>query len=177
MSFIRLAARASALPTFARTAPRVQRQLLQRAAYSAQAGLSRDVIQSRVFEVLKGFEKVNPEKVVFLTCLLYRVGAEHFSIALCHFELPRRPWSWQPGSGWSRYGSWGGEYFSQSRYSPRTWLPVGVRNRDSRWWGGRNNDSTGRCCQTHYLCYFVLTNIFFPLAIDYVAKTPAGSYV
>ncbi|KAG6897015.1 hypothetical protein C0992_004659 [Termitomyces sp. T32_za158] len=63
MSFIRLAARASALPSFARIAPRVQRQVIQRVAYSAQAGLSRDAIQSRVFEVLKGFEKVDPAKI------------------------------------------------------------------------------------------------------------------
>ncbi|KAG6841401.1 hypothetical protein C0991_011565 [Blastosporella zonata] len=63
MSFIRLAARASALPRFAWTAPRVQRQLVQRAAFSAQAGLSRDVIQSRVYEVLKGFEKVDAQKI------------------------------------------------------------------------------------------------------------------
>ncbi|KAG6884469.1 hypothetical protein C0993_010841 [Termitomyces sp. T159_Od127] len=71
MSFIRLAARVSTLPSFARTAPHVQRQLVQRAAYSAQAGLSRDAIQSRVFEVLKGFEKVDPAKVVFPTSIDY----------------------------------------------------------------------------------------------------------
>ncbi|KAG6837584.1 hypothetical protein H0H93_006998 [Arthromyces matolae] len=63
MSFTRLAARASVLPRFAWTAPRVQRQLVQRAAFSAQAGLPKDAIQSRVFEVLKGFEKVDPAKV------------------------------------------------------------------------------------------------------------------
>ncbi|KAH0590143.1 hypothetical protein H2248_000320 [Termitomyces sp. 'cryptogamus'] len=63
MSFIRLASHASALPRFARTVPRVQRQLVQRAMFSAQAGLSRDVIQSRVLEVLKGFEKVDPAKL------------------------------------------------------------------------------------------------------------------
>ncbi|KAG6845161.1 hypothetical protein H0H87_012957 [Tephrocybe sp. NHM501043] len=63
MSFIRFATRASVLPRFAWTAPRAQRQLVQRAAFSAQAGLSRDVIQSRVYDVLKGFEKVDAAKV------------------------------------------------------------------------------------------------------------------
>ncbi|KAG6809721.1 hypothetical protein H0H92_014996 [Tricholoma furcatifolium] len=63
MSFARLATRASTLPRFAWTAPRVHRQLIQRAAFSAQAGLSREAVQSRVFEVLKGFEKVNAEKL------------------------------------------------------------------------------------------------------------------
>ncbi|KAG6901709.1 hypothetical protein C0995_008870 [Termitomyces sp. Mi166 len=63
MSFIRQAARASALPRFAWTAPRVQHKLIPRMAFSAQAGLSRDAIQSRVLEVLKGFEKVDPVKL------------------------------------------------------------------------------------------------------------------
>ncbi|KAG6918432.1 hypothetical protein DXG01_014611 [Tephrocybe rancida] len=63
MSFLRLATRASAFPRFAWTAPRVQRQLVQRAAFSAQAGLSRNVIESRVYEVLKGFEKVDQQKI------------------------------------------------------------------------------------------------------------------
>lgn len=62
MSFIRLAAR-TALPRLACTAPRMKNQLVQRARFSAAAGLSRDAIQSRVFEVLKGFEKVDASKV------------------------------------------------------------------------------------------------------------------
>ena len=37
-----------------------------RAPYSAAAGLSRDTIQTRILEVLKGFEKVDPAKVVSL---------------------------------------------------------------------------------------------------------------
>jgi NADH dehydrogenase (ubiquinone) 1 alpha/beta subcomplex 1 len=45
------------------TALHPRTQLIPRAAFSAVAGLSRDVIQSRVFEVLKGFEKVDPAKV------------------------------------------------------------------------------------------------------------------
>ena len=38
-----------------------------RAPYSAAAGLSRDIIQSRVLDVLKGFEKVDQAKVVSLS--------------------------------------------------------------------------------------------------------------
>ena len=65
MSFLRLAVRnvarqrvAFAAPSFAaRTA------FLQRAQYSAAAGLSRDEITARVLELLKGFEKVKQEKV------------------------------------------------------------------------------------------------------------------
>jgi len=63
MSFLRVAARASALPRFVWTTPRVQHQLVQRAAFSAAAGLSRDIIQARVIDVLKGFEKVDPAKL------------------------------------------------------------------------------------------------------------------
>ncbi|KAG6902965.1 hypothetical protein C0995_008538 [Termitomyces sp. Mi166 len=58
MSLLRLAVRASVLPRFARSVPRVQH-----VAFSAQAGLSRDAVQSRVLEVLKSFEKVDPVKL------------------------------------------------------------------------------------------------------------------
>lgn len=63
MSFTRLATRLTALPRYTRAAPCLRKQLVQRAAFSAAAGLSPETIQSRVFEVLKGFEKVDPAKV------------------------------------------------------------------------------------------------------------------
>ncbi|KAF5374951.1 hypothetical protein D9758_000196 [Tetrapyrgos nigripes] len=59
----RLAARTA--PVFSR-ACRVSRtttQLPLRAAYSAPAGLSKDNIESRVLDVLKGFEKVDQSKL------------------------------------------------------------------------------------------------------------------
>ncbi|KAJ7293667.1 acyl carrier protein [Mycena rebaudengoi] len=59
MSFLRLA---RALPRHALTLPRRQVQLPSR-AYSAAGGLSPEIIQKRIFEVLKGFEKVDPSKV------------------------------------------------------------------------------------------------------------------
>ena len=63
MSFLRFATRTTAVPYLNRAAPRIQRQFLQRVRFSSAAGLSRDVIQSRVFNVLKEFEKVDPKKV------------------------------------------------------------------------------------------------------------------
>ncbi|KAF7966641.1 hypothetical protein HWV62_37605 [Athelia sp. TMB] len=63
MSFIRLAARSLTRPRVALTVPRTQTAIAWRAGYSAAAGLSRDVIQTRVLEVLGGFEKVKNGKV------------------------------------------------------------------------------------------------------------------
>ena len=69
MSLIRLAARNLARPRLAFAAPRIQNSVPWRAGSSA-AGLTKDDIQKRVIDVLKGFEKVNPSKVLsanFLT--------------------------------------------------------------------------------------------------------------
>jgi NADH dehydrogenase (ubiquinone) 1 alpha/beta subcomplex 1 len=63
MSFIRLAVRTAALPRCALAIPHTKNQLLFRAGFSVAAGLSKEVIQSRVLDVLKGFEKVDPTKV------------------------------------------------------------------------------------------------------------------
>ncbi|KAF8237768.1 acyl carrier protein [Tricholoma matsutake] len=63
MSFIRLATRAAFSPRCHWSAPRITAQLVDRARFSAAAALSRDTIQSRVLEVLKGFEKVDPAKL------------------------------------------------------------------------------------------------------------------
>jgi NADH dehydrogenase (ubiquinone) 1 alpha/beta subcomplex 1, acyl-carrier protein len=69
MSFLRVAFRGPAA-TFARnrvslSAVSIPRRtwLPQRAAFSAAAGLSHQDITTRVFDVLKGFEKVDPNKV------------------------------------------------------------------------------------------------------------------
>jgi NADH dehydrogenase (ubiquinone) 1 alpha/beta subcomplex 1, acyl-carrier protein len=70
MSLIRLAARNLARPRLAFAAPRIQNSVPWRAGFSSPAGLTKDDIQKRVIDVLKGFEKVNPSKVLsanFLT--------------------------------------------------------------------------------------------------------------
>ena len=69
MSFLRIAFRGPAA-SFARnrvsvSAVAIPRRtwLPQRAAFSAAAGLTKDEITTRVLDVLKGFEKVDPTKV------------------------------------------------------------------------------------------------------------------
>ena len=65
MSFIRLALRSTA--TRYVTSPSLSRlhqsRLPQRAAFSAASTLDKVQIETRVLEVLKSFEKVQPEKV------------------------------------------------------------------------------------------------------------------
>ncbi|KAF7799060.1 hypothetical protein EIP86_010290 [Pleurotus ostreatoroseus] len=64
MSLLRLAVRNVARPRFVATAlPSMRNQFLQKAAYSAAAPLSREQITTRVVDVLKGFEKVDPAKL------------------------------------------------------------------------------------------------------------------
>jgi hypothetical protein len=61
MSFLRLVARTVAAPR-----ARVQHmpiQFLSRVNYSAAAGLSREKIEARVLDVLKGYEKVDLSQV------------------------------------------------------------------------------------------------------------------
>ncbi len=61
MSFFRLATQSLSRSTLA--AARTPSHFIPRARYSASAGLSKDAIQARVFDVLKGFEKVDKTKV------------------------------------------------------------------------------------------------------------------
>ncbi len=64
MSFLRLAVRSVTRPRVALASPALYRsRILQSASYSAAAGLSKEQITSRVLDVLKGFEKVDPAKV------------------------------------------------------------------------------------------------------------------
>lgn len=65
MSFARVTLRSlsRARPTFAVSKQSAYR--LHRANFSAAAGPSREDIQSRIFNVLKSFEKVEPSKVPF----------------------------------------------------------------------------------------------------------------
>lgn len=69
MSFFRLATRSLPRATF--TPARFPSLYAPRARYSAAAGLSRDSIQSRVLDVLKGFEKVDQAKVPWLNSLVF----------------------------------------------------------------------------------------------------------
>ncbi|KAF5356014.1 hypothetical protein D9756_003836 [Leucocoprinus leucothites] len=61
MSFFRLATRSLSRSTFASS--RIPSRYVPRARYSASAGLQQNDIQARVFDVLKGFEKVNQSKL------------------------------------------------------------------------------------------------------------------
>jgi NADH dehydrogenase (ubiquinone) 1 alpha/beta subcomplex 1 len=77
MSFLRLATRSIAHPRYALTFPRLQDRLPFRAGFSAAAALSRDVIETRVLDVLKGFEKIDPLKVK--ACRLYHYIVDNIS--------------------------------------------------------------------------------------------------
>ena len=65
MSFARITLRSlsRARPTFAVSKQSAYR--LHRANFSAAAGLSKEQIQTRIFDVLKSFEKVGHSKVTF----------------------------------------------------------------------------------------------------------------
>ncbi|KAL0951076.1 hypothetical protein HGRIS_007814 [Hohenbuehelia grisea] len=64
MSFFSRAIRTAALPRRALATSFPQRQNLFRARFSAASGgLERDVVEARVLDVLKGFEKVDPAKL------------------------------------------------------------------------------------------------------------------
>ncbi|TFY58057.1 hypothetical protein EVJ58_g6645 [Rhodofomes roseus] len=69
MSFLRLAARslprsgALLAPRTATAIPQFRGRVFQSAFFSAEAGLSKGDITARVIDVLKGFEKVSPEKL------------------------------------------------------------------------------------------------------------------
>ncbi|KAH8835694.1 acyl carrier protein-like protein [Flagelloscypha sp. PMI_526] len=72
MSFLRLAPRLAlrantvAIPRAALVMPRfnlTQKQPVLRATYASSAGLSKADITTRIFEVLRGFEGISPEKI------------------------------------------------------------------------------------------------------------------
>lgn len=88
MSFLRPVFRAALRPQRVIALPKNratwQSQLfaVQRAAYSASAGLSSSDIQTRILDVLKSFEKVDPSKASFIEASLHLCIAEFFSF-LC----------------------------------------------------------------------------------------------
>ncbi|KAJ6519916.1 hypothetical protein C8R45DRAFT_806597 [Mycena sanguinolenta] len=85
MSFLRLARalprQALAVPCrqAALTLPRRQAQLPFR-AYSAGGGLSTEVIQGRIFDLLKGFEKVDHEKVTPTASFMGDLGLDSLDV-------------------------------------------------------------------------------------------------
>lgn len=90
MSFLRVAARA-ALPRIALVAPRTQNLLPFRARYSAGAGLAKEAIQTRILDVLKSFEKVDPAKVSLYTTRLIRPSNAYRQPASCRPLHRSRP--------------------------------------------------------------------------------------
>lgn len=86
MSFLRPVFRAALRPQRLIALPKNratwQSQLfaVQRAAYSASAGLSSSDIQTRILDVLKSFEKVDPSKASSIEASLYLCIAEIFFI-------------------------------------------------------------------------------------------------
>lgn len=81
MSFLRLAARAACVPRASWIAPRVPHQLRQQALFSSGSGLSRDVIQERVLNVFREFEKVDAAKVVSVLLMLRSNALTNHSLA------------------------------------------------------------------------------------------------
>jgi hypothetical protein len=81
MSFLRLAARAACVPRASWIAPRVSHQLRQQALFSSGSGLSRDVIQERVLNVFREFEKVDAAKVVPVLLMLRPNALTNHSLA------------------------------------------------------------------------------------------------
>lgn len=63
-SLFRFAARTSTLSRAAWTVRSIPRTFIPRAGYASSSGLSKDAIQSRIFDVLKGYEKIDPAKVI-----------------------------------------------------------------------------------------------------------------
>ncbi|THG98367.1 hypothetical protein EW026_g3810 [Hermanssonia centrifuga] len=77
MSFLRLAVRSVTRPRVALASPALYRsRILQSASYSAAAGLSKEQITSRVLDVLKGFEKVDPAKLTSTSSFTNDLGLD-----------------------------------------------------------------------------------------------------
>lgn len=94
MSALRFVARAATFSRATLMHARAQPKLVfpPRAAFSAAAGLSKDDVQTRVLEVLKGFEKVNPTKVRYSKQPCLPSADWGREIARDVLRLCRRPW-------------------------------------------------------------------------------------
>ena len=94
MSLSRLLSRSTTLSHRAWSSRLLPARPAFRAPYSAAAGLSRDDIQTRILDLLKGFEKVDQSKVVslFEPYLLSLT----FLLADSYVIFFQRPWLGQP---------------------------------------------------------------------------------
>ena len=111
MSFLRTALRAIPKQRATLIAPRSaawarQSWAMQRAAYSASAGLSRTDIESRILDVLKSFEKVEEGKVSRITMTTERgIFNSNFCLTAHRLFIIRgRPWLGQSGRCRGRNG-------------------------------------------------------------------------
>ncbi|KAG2366625.1 acyl carrier protein [Suillus spraguei] len=75
MSFARLALRSVTRARPVLAVPSSQTWAF-RANYSAPAGLSKDIIQTRILDVLKGFEKVDPTKLTTSSSFTNHLGLD-----------------------------------------------------------------------------------------------------
>ena len=71
MAFVRLAARSLTHSRLALLVPRTQSFTPWRAGFATPAGLTKEVIETRIIDVLKGFENVNASKVTLEPSLLH----------------------------------------------------------------------------------------------------------
>lgn len=79
MSFFRLAARTAVATRQSWLTIPACKQTYPHARYSSGAGLSRDAIQTRVFDVLKGFENVDPAKLTASASFSKDLGLDSLS--------------------------------------------------------------------------------------------------
>ncbi|KAF8216131.1 acyl carrier protein [Mycena galopus ATCC 62051] len=92
MSFLRLA---RALPRQALAAPSRQaplslprrQALLPFRAYSAAGGLSPEAVERRILEVLRGFEKVNPENLKTTSSFVHDLGLDSLDVVEVQMAL------------------------------------------------------------------------------------------
>ena len=104
------------------------------AAFSAAAGLSKEEITQRVLDVLKGFEKVDPSKVLASALVLMsampRTKYLQLLLACTYIIILGRPWSRQSGCCRSRYGCRGGWFYTFCEW--RMWFSYMHRSLPSR---------------------------------------------
>jgi NADH dehydrogenase (ubiquinone) 1 alpha/beta subcomplex 1 len=91
MSFFRLATQSLSRSTLG--SARIASRYIPHARYSASAGLSREVIQTRVFDVLRGFEKVDKAKVRHSCSCLIQSLTSWATAAHSSRILRKGPWS------------------------------------------------------------------------------------
>lgn len=168
MSLSRLLSRTTTLSRSAWSSRLLPVRPALRAPYSAAAGLSRDTIQTRILDVLRGYEKIDAAKVVsffkphsFLTIFLADPYVIFFG----------RPWFGQLRYGWSSPGCGRGTWCIVFNVSLQQPLPVGLYHRYSGRRGRWDSNSWPGCVS--FPCHLEYS-VTVSLAVDYIAKTPEG---